>query len=229
MRIEYAEDGSKAEFQKEDGEFQVQRGSDLREMREKLWQKMTKTQQEEPIKEEEVAKQEDPAAPKKLPDRALVAKDLANFLRSQQQKTPNPLEQEAAQLRNMLEKMNKPKEELSFEQQVAYKLEAIERRLVEDKLEQERAKAQERYEKELNSYAERTSEYIRSRKNDYPGIVALGREEFVFNELFSLAEQGQELSEDDVASQLEKGLRADYEILKSIYEPSKAADSSETP
>jgi hypothetical protein len=205
-------------------EIRFQGSANLEQAKTKLWDKISKTETvAKPIEEEDIAEEPEEDAPVALPDRTLVAKNMAEFLRAKRE-APNPLAEQAERIEAAINKLQKPKENLSFEQLVAHKLETIEKRMERRELEEAQRREQETYEKQMTDYSKQVSDYLTSKKEDYPGIVALGRTDAVFNQLYSFIEAGQDVSEADVARAMEDQLRVDFNKLKSVYDaPSKAA------
>jgi hypothetical protein len=173
-----------------------------------------------------------PSDPEAVPDRALVAPQIAEFIR-EQAPAPQPtgLEAEIQDLKAALQQLKAPAtaEEASLEQQTLSKLEALEAREAAREAAEAEAREQEAYENRVRAMKDGVVENIRSRKEDFPGLLALEQEETVFNALVQRLQEGTETSEDEVASEVEGGLRTVYETLHKVYgTTSKAPAASES-
>ena len=166
--------------------------------------------------------------PKRAPDRKLVAPSIREFLRTQEPEAPSALEREIADLRAALDGLAEPasQQELSFEQQMLTKLEALESRFAQQEAADREAREVEEYNNRVRAFREGVIENIKSRESDFPALIALGQEETVFNALVQRTQEGVETSEDEIASEVESGLREVYDKLKAVFE---STDSSEDP
>jgi len=167
---------------------------------------------------------------KGTPDRKLVAPSIREFLRANTEpEAPAGLEKEIADLRGALDgiaNQGKPPAELSVEQQTLAKLEALETRERERAEADEAAKAEEEYNNRVRSMREGVVENINAKKEDYPGLVALEQQETVFNALVQRSQDGVETSEDEIASEVEDGLRTVYETLHKVYGSTPPSEDS---
>jgi vacuolar-type H+-ATPase subunit I/STV1 len=188
---------------------------------EQAWSKATAapSKVEAPITKEDLSDGK-PAEGSAKSDRELVAPSIREFLRAQQPAPePSALEREIADLRQALDALAKPQtpKQVSVEQQMLGKLEALEaREAAREQEERERSEA-EAYNSRLTALREGALENIRVRASDYPGLSALKQEETVVNALFARLQEGQETSEEEVASEVETGLREVYETLHRVY------------
>jgi hypothetical protein len=232
MRIEYEESESPGGAVQPRPEIKISNTNVLEEKKQELWKKLTTEETGEaapkPITKAEVAKPREASAPPPLPDRALVAPDLKKFL-STREETRNPFEEQAGRIEEALRQIADPGEELPPEQLMLQRLESIETRLLQREAEEARQREVEAYERSIEDFKSKVVGFIDARAEDYPGIVALGRQEAAFDALLSLTQQGQDLSEEDVASHMEAQLRSDYEALQAVYKPSKATNTSDKP
>ena len=164
-------------------------------------------------------------------DRQLVAPSIRDFIRENTPKETSGLETEISELRSALDSLRQPKaEETSMEQQMLQKLEALEVRESERVKKDDEAREEEAYNARVVTMKEGVVENIRARKDDYPGLLALEQEETAFNALVGRLQEGQETSEDDVASEIETGLKEVYEKLHKVYgTPSKEITTGSEP
>lgn len=155
-------------------------------------------------------------------DRELVAPSIREFLRATApapEVVPTALEREIADLRGALDGLagKAPKAEATVEQQLLEKLEALEARenarLTED---EERAQEQE-YNDRVGVLKSGVIENLNAAGDKYPGLIALEQQETVFNALVTRSQEGTETSEDEVASEVEEGLRTVYDTLHKVY------------
>lgn len=200
--------------------------SNKAEAQAKVWEESqgTKTEPvEEPITREAVSGKPDDAEPDALPDRALVAGDLAAFMRSRAIEEENPVVVQAKRIEEALEKIQTPAPEpVAFEDQVIAKLGALEQRELEREQKAEQARIQSEYDAKMDSYREQIVSNIKSREKDFPALIALGREDYVVSEVLAAIEAEKELSEVDVASDIEKGLWEIFNKMKALDgKPSK--------
>ena len=198
-------------------------GTDRRAEAAKIWEaQVQKTEKAEPIKKEEVSGTAPDEPPKTLPDRALVAKDLSEFIKSKKP-VEDPVVQQAKRLEEALNQIQaSPEPPPSFEDAVMQKLAVLEER--ETLREQREAEAQAKadYDAQMEQYRTKIVSNIKARETDYPALLALGREESVVEQLLAALDAGKDISEDDVASDIEKGLWTIYEKMASLSDkPSK--------
>jgi hypothetical protein len=198
----------------------------------RLEAQITPTEQpEKKITKKEIAKPKVEDAPEPLPDKALLSAEVAAFLRENRQAEPDPQSLEIARLREALDQLSQPTEELTFEQAMARKLESIESRLLQADAERAQQAAQARYENQIADFTSKARAYFDRNKEQYPGITKLGREDVAFQEYLKLANEDESASFEAVAQAMESQLRSDYETLHGIFDdqPSKATKPSKTP
>lgn len=166
---------------------------------------------------------------------APVAQGLREFLREQQAPAePTGLEREIADLRGALDGLAAPQtqQEVSLEQKMLTKLEALEQRFAERDAADAQAAAEEAYNNRVRAFREGLEANIKAQEDKYPGLVALGQFDTVFNELAKREHDGTESSDDEVASEVETGLREVYETLSKVYgtpsEDSKPGERKQT-
>jgi ribosome-binding protein aMBF1 (putative translation factor) len=158
-----------------------------------------------PITTEDVAG--DKEAPETLPDRALVAPDITNFIQANITKEPSTIETQISEIKGILDAATQPQPEApSGETAILAKLEALEQRDQERSDKEAHDKAEVEYDAKVRTLREGVVETIRADKEKYPTIVALEQEGQVFTNLVKLLEQGEAVSEHDVASKLETDL-----------------------
>lgn len=164
------------------------------------------------------------------PDRELVAPSIREFLRAQQEPTPpSGLEKEVADLRGALDGLanrGQQEEALTTEQTILAKLEALESRDVEAREANEAARAEEEYNNRVRAMREGVIANVDARKEDFPGLIALEQQEVVFNALVSRSQEGLETSEDEIASEVEEGLRTVYNTLHAVYGSATPSEDS---
>jgi hypothetical protein len=164
---------------------------------------------------------EKPAAPDAQPDRELVAPSIREFLRAQRPAEPvekSGLEKEVSDLREALDGIaGKPQEELSVEQTMLAKLEALESRFATQEQRDAEAAAEEAYNNRVRSMREGVIANIDAAAEKFPGVIALEQQETAFNALVQRESEGIETSEVEIASEMESGLREVYETLHKVY------------
>jgi hypothetical protein len=165
-------------------------------------------------------------------DRVLVAPSIREFLREQQAE-PEPvqtaLEKEISDLRSALDGLaGKGAEagEISVADRTLAKLEALEERELARNTADAEATAEEEYNNRVRVMREGVIENITARKEDFPGLVALEQQETCFNALVPRSHEGEETSEDDIASEMEQGLRTVYETLHKVYANTPSEDQT---
>jgi hypothetical protein len=177
---------------------------------------------------------EKPAAPEAQGDREMVAPSIREFLRSQKPQeavAKTGLEQEVHDLREALNGIagGKP-EELTGEQSILAKLEALETRFAGQEAKDTEAAEEEAYNNRVRSMREGTMANITAMADKFPGVIALEQQETAFNALVQRESDGIETSEIEIASEMEEGLRKVYETLHKVYStvtPSKDQPASE--
>lgn len=160
-----------------------------------------------------------------------ITPGLREFLREQKGPAePTALEREIADLKGALDGLAAPatQQEESTENQMLAKLEALEARFVERDAADAKAAEEEAYNNRVRTLREGMEANLKAKEKDYPGLVALGQFDTVFNEYASreqafLENRGApEPSDDEVASEVESGLREVYNTLHKVYgTPSK--------
>ena len=232
MRIEYEDEAPVQTVHQPREEIKLSNVNVLEEKKKQLWDKMIKkTQQpeeEEIITKADVEKPKPEHEPKPLPDRALVVPELRQLLASKQEQK-NPIEEQANRIEKALQMISSPPQEQTFEDTVLGKLEALEARMLRREAEELQRQQEQEFEAKVSKAREKFISHLNDNQDKFPGIVGLGRQEHVFNQIFNLAQQDVEFSEEQLLSQFEAGLRSDYEKLQSIYKTSKARKPSDTP
>lgn len=177
---------------------------------------------------------EKPAAVDAPADRELVAPSIREFLRAQQPQevvAPTGLEKEVHDLREALNGLagEKPAE-LTGEQSILAKLEALESRFAGQEAADTEASEEEAYNNRVRSMREGVMANITAEAEKFPGVIALEQQETAFNALVQRESEGIETSEVEIASEMEEGLRKVYETLHKVYgsiAPSKDQPASE--
>ena len=183
------------------------------------------------LTKEDVAGKKAPE-PEAKADRELVAPSIREFLRAgEKAPTQTALEREIADLRGALDSLAAPstKEELSVEQKMLAKLEAMEAREAERVAAEAAAREEEAYNNRVKSFRDGVIENVNAKKEEYAGLCALEQQEVVFNALVQRTQEGIDTSEDEIASEVEAGLRTVYETLHKVYsgsDPSKDSTPS---
>lgn len=172
-------------------------------------------------------------------ERTLVAPSIREFIKAQKGEAPGPtsaLETEISELRAALDSLRQGGTEekpLTREEAVLAKLEALEAREAERADADKEASEEEEFNQRIAALREGAVENINARAEDYPGLVALEQQETVVNALFQRLEEGTETSEDEIASEVEDGLKEVYEKLHKVYgsgskEPAPASERPKT-
>jgi hypothetical protein len=193
--------------------------SDKRAEQAKVWEAtVSKTEDNDaPITKKDVSGKDPDAPSDVLPDRALVAPSLREFLKAKAPVITNPIVEQADRLEQALTAIQTPAPEpMSFEDTILSKIEGLEQGMQERAQKEADDKAKAEYDNEINTFRTRIVKSIQDRKEDFPALIALGREEAVVNELLAAAERDEELSEVDVASEIEKGLWTMYENMSPL-------------
>lgn len=176
-----------------------------------------------PISKEEV-RGDRPEEPETLPDRALVAPELAKALEASRTPEPDPIQERLDRLESLLSKETNA-EPLPREERLLQELEALKEQQQEALARQQQAEAEKEYNKKMDVLREGVISNIRSDREKFPGLVALGQEEFVFNTLVQKLQAGEQVSEDDIASEAEAQFKAVYEKLTKAYgEPTQSEE-----
>lgn len=177
------------------------------------------TTEETPALTTEDVAGEKPATPESKGDRELVAPSIREFIRAQATPPkPEGLELEIQELRGALDSLANQgagTKELTVEQQMLAKLEALETRETTRLKADEEARQEEDYNQRVRAMREGVIENISA--EEFPGLVALEQQEVVFNALVERLQEGTDTSEVEVASEVEEGLRTVYETLHKVY------------
>ena len=175
-----------------------------------------------PITREEVSGKPPDSEPEALPDRALVSKDLSEFLKSRKPEIVNPVIEQATRIEAALEQIQTPEPvQLSFEETLLQKIESLEQRGLERDQREADREAQAEYEQQISDFRSRITTSIEDRKEDFPAIVALGRTQMIADHLFTALDNDEEVSEVDIASKMEEALWAEYNKMKALETNSK--------
>lgn len=200
-----------------------------RNAQQELWDKLAaKTEPAEaPITKADTEEGAPEPEEKPLPDRALVDPGLRDFLVNQRTPEPNPVVEQASRIEEALHQLAQPApEQLPVEQILLQKLNSVEQRLAQREAEDTQRRAKEDYDRSMNDFKAKFTSSIEKEKENYPGIVALGRSDVVFSDLVAAMNNGQDISAEKVLSKHEEALRADYERLRAVYGESKASNPS---
>jgi hypothetical protein len=197
------------------------------ETKEEAWDRMV-TKTETPITKEELRGEEPPEDV--LPDRALVAPQIEEYLKGHKEPEQDPTLSEVASLRARIEELATPTPEEPTEMQTLLdKISSLEERDLQRQQDSVDKEALEAEEARFRTFKEGVVGNIRSEEDKYPGLIALSLEDNVFNTLVNMLQEGQQTSEDEVASKAEEELWGIYETLHAIknkhsddQEPSKA-------
>ena len=168
-----------------------------------------------------------PAEPEAKSDRELVAPSIREFIRAQAQPAePEGLEKEVRDLRAALDSIagnGAAPAELSESQQVLAKLAELEERESARLTADQEAAAEEAYNQRVRGMREGVVANVTDTER-FPGLVALEQQETVFNALVQRTQEGLETSEDEIASEVESGLREVYETLAKVYGSAPSED-----
>jgi len=157
-------------------------------------------------------------------ERKPAAPSIREFIRAQKQPEPTPeqgLEAEVRELRAALNEIANrgkgqapvpTKEELLLQR--FEDLQAEREQELQAKREQEQA---ESFNRQVEGLRAAAIENITARASDFPGLMALEQQDTVVNALFQRLEEGLDTSEDEVASEVETGLREVYQKLHAVY------------
>jgi len=160
-----------------------------------------------------------------LPDRALIAPELAQFLKEQEEPAPNPLEERLARIEQALTASEEA--EAEGPQGLEGKLELLLQRIEAAEAREAERVEQEAHDARMRAYREGIMEKVRRESDKFPGLVKLGYEENVYQTLVNELKAGRVASEDEIASKAEAELRTLYTTLKEVYEPT--ATTSKVP
>jgi len=156
-------------------------------------------------------------------ERNLAAPSIREFIRSQKAPEPTPestLEVEVRELRaalNAIAERGAQKQELSKEELLLQKFEELQAQQEAAFASRREAEAAESFNRQVEGLRAAAVENINARKDDFPGLMALEQQETVVNALFQRLEEGLDTSEDEIASEVENGLREVYKKLHSVY------------
>jgi len=164
------------------------------------------------------------------PERQSVAGSIREFIRAQAKpvaKEPTGLEAEVQQLRAALDDLRgKGTPELSREEQLLQKFDELQAQQAAQLEADAAAKEQEAFQQQVAALRAGALENINAvAETEYPGLAALEQQETVVNALFQRLEEGVETSEDEIASEVESGLREVYTKLHAVY----GSQTSEAP
>lgn len=154
-------------------------------------------------------------------ERKSVAGSIREFIRAQAKPAapePTGLEREVQELRAALDSIaGRARPEPSKEELLLSKFEELQNQQAETLAAQREAEEQEAFEREVNGLRAAALENINAAKDNYPGLTALEQQDTVVNALFQRLEEGVETSEDEIASEVEDGLREVYQKLHAVY------------
>ena len=156
-------------------------------------------------------------------ERVSTAPSIREFIKAQKGEAPGPtsaLETEISELRAALDHLRQggvEEKPQTREEAVLAKLEALEAREAQRVDADKEAREEEEFNQRVAALREGAIENINARAEDYPGLVALEQQETVVNALFQRLEEGTETSEDEIASEVEDGLKEVYEKLHKVY------------
>lgn len=165
-----------------------------------------------------------------LEEKPSVAKSIREFLQEQRgPREPEGLEREVIELRAALDQIRQagraPEKPKSEQQQLLEELQRYRdqeaERVRAAQEEAERAAQEER----IAALRDGAVANLRAHQEKFPALFALGQEETVVNELFSRLENDEDASEEQIASEVETGLREVWEKLNPIF----AGQSKATP
>ena len=169
------------------------------------------------------------------PERQSVAGSIREFIRAQAKPAapePTGLEREVQELRAALDAIaGRAQPELSKEDVLLQKFDELQAQQAAQLEADKAAKEQEAFQQQVAALRAGALENINAvAETDYPGLAALEQQETVVNALFQRLEEGVETSEDEIASEVESGLREVYQKLHAVYggsQPSEAPAASE--
>ena len=156
-------------------------------------------------------------------ERKLAAPSIREFIRAQKPE-PEPaatgLEAEVRELRAALDAIagrGKTVEEVSKEELLLQKFEELTQQQEQELQAKREAEQEEAFNRQVEGLRAAAIENINMRKDDFPGLLALEQQDTVVNALFERLEEGVDTSEDEVASEVENGLREVYAKLHAVY------------
>jgi hypothetical protein len=204
------------------------------ETKEQVWERTLQT--EAPITKEELRGEDHKADETILPDRALVAPEIAEYLKTVEEPETGSAISDIASLRARIEELAAPlPEEPSEMQQLLERFNALEQRDLkrqQDTVEKEEEEAEQA---RFRTFHEGVVGNIRAEEDKYPGLIALSLEGNVSTTLINQLQDGKQVSEYDVASKAETELWELYDVLHALKtktsedpEPSKAPKPTNT-
>lgn len=158
-------------------------------------------------------------------ERKLAAPSIREFIRAQRPE-PEPevsgLEAEVRELRAALDSIAQRGRgevpEPSKEELLLQKFEELQAQQEAELAAKREAEAAESFNREVEALRAAAIENINAvAETEYPGLAALEQQETVVNALFQRLEEGLDTSEDEVASEVESGLREVYAKLHAVY------------
>jgi len=164
------------------------------------------------------------------PERQSVAGSIRQFIKAQAKPVaaePTGLEAEVQQLRAALDDLRgKGTPELSKEELLLQKFDELQAQQARQLEEEQAAKEQEAFQQQVAALRAGALENINAvAETEYPGLAALEQQETVVNALFQRLEEGVETSEDEIASEVESGLREVYTKLHAVYGGSQPSEA----
>lgn len=157
-------------------------------------------------------------------ERTSAAPSIREFIRAQKPaEEPAPvsgLEAEVRELRAALDSIANRGAETAGptkEELLLQKFEELQAQQEQELRARREAEAAESFTREVEGLRAAAIENINVRKDDFPGLMALEQQETVVNALFQRLEEGVDTSEDEVASEVESGLREVYAKLHAVY------------
>lgn len=159
------------------------------------------------------AKEETPAEPEPevVPDRVLVAPKLKELAQRTKEPEVDPVQKQLEELRALVAPQPEP-----TKPDVVEEVRAL-RQMIEEREQAEAQRAaEEEYEAQIAGAREQMIANLRSESEKYPALLAAGYEEYVFNTAWQAAQEGQEVSEDELFEGAESQLWALYDRLHAI-------------
>jgi hypothetical protein len=204
------------------------------ETKEQVWERTLQT--EAPITKEELRGEDREPEEGVLPDRALVAPEIAEYLKTVEEPETGAAISEIASLRARMEELAAPiPEEPTEMQQLLQRFNALEQRDLDREQKASERANQEAEEARFRTFHEGVVGNIRAEEDKYPGLIALSLEGNVSTTLINQLQDGKQVSEYDVASKAETELWELYEVLHALKtktsedpEPSKAPKPTNT-
>lgn len=171
----------------------------------------------EPITKDEVKGTKPGEEPK---ERKLVAPEVQEFVAKTKEPEPNPLEERLARIEQILQGPTEKQEQRTLEDEVA----SLRQQLLEREQREAEARAQEEYDNHIRLFREGVVSNINDDAERFPFIVALGKQEEVFEDLLARLQAGENVSEDDVASEAEAKYAEAFEKMQRAKKPTKSED-----